>query len=182
MPKKGEIRLSTNLRHMREALAWLEIQNRVSSKPIRTILGSDAYQLEKSRKALAAFRARVRKALGRKRTTSKTEITLNVPRKEVTAFQHCYDGHAMCMRINRASGQTLALREDIAKSTKPRGRPKLTSTQRAGRLSKNYHIGDRQKHRIRKTERIAKRDAEWSRGLRQRGETILTDTVGRPKS
>lgn len=181
MPRKGEIRLSTSFQHIQEAVIWLEVQNRATPKPIRTILGGDAQQTQKSREALESFKFRLRRALNRKRITGKSEIKLNTPRNEVTAFQRCYDGYIIRLRLSRVPGRILALQNDIAKSTKPRGRPKLTSTQRAERLSKNYHIGDRQKPRIRKADRIAKRDAEWSRGLRLRRETILTDSVGRPK-
>lgn len=97
-------------------------------------------------------------------------------------FQRYQDGWLLRTRFKFAHWASLALADDIAKSIKPRGRPKLTGAERTKRLSKSYHIGDRQKPRVRKADRIAKSDAEWFRGLRLRGETILTDSVGRPKA
>ncbi|MEP1922675.1 MAG: hypothetical protein ABJJ43_06520, partial [Ekhidna sp.] len=125
---------------------------------------------------------RLNKALSRKRTSGKNSVTLNVPKEEITAFVSSQDAHFVTAGLTKMRFRGLVLSDDIVRSTRPRGRPKLTSTQRSKRLSKNYYIGDRQKPRIRKADKIAKRNDEYSHRLRLRGETILTDTADRPKA
>lgn len=181
MPRKGEVRLATNLHNIKEALNWLEMQNRPMTAPIKTVLGGGATGVKKTEKTLAAFKTRLLNALKRKRTLDKKHLTLNVPSEEIKAFRHCYDGYFARALFMRTRWQRLALRDDTSKSKLPRGRPKLTRSQIAKRLSKDYHIGDRQKLRIRRADREARSHAEWQRGLRFRGETVLTDSVGRPK-
>ena len=181
MPKRGEIRLLTSLAHIREALSWIGGHGRMKSMTFRTILGSDEAEYEESKKLQMAFERRLRKVLCRKRQKVKKQLTINVPREEAVGFKNRLNGLLVGARFYDTRWRELAIVDDINSSMRARGRPKLTNAQRTERLSKEYHIGDRQKPRIRKAQKIALRNAEYSRGLRLRGETILTDTGGPPK-
>ncbi|MGR3513497.1 MAG: hypothetical protein ACU0GG_12105 [Paracoccaceae bacterium] len=145
----------------------------------------NAEQIADRQATLESFKGRLQKILKRKRAPRKIGITINVPREEISAFLSVCQSQSFALRHKRSfwsirSQQELKFRLDIELRKRRRGRPKLTDEDRAKRLSKNYHICEQQRKRIRKSEKIAARMNAWSLGLRERGETILTDTVGPP--
>jgi len=182
MPRKGEVRVSTSLTNMREAVVWLQVAwPFISSAPV-TLLSREPAQSASQEQALRSLYSRLQKSTRRKRKTSKMCWNINVPRFEAVAFITAYEGALVRGIITqRIIWQHLSFARDIETALRCVGRRPLSCDERGDRLSGAINVVDRQKKRIRKAAKVATRNQAWSRSLRRRKQTLLTDTEGPPE-
>lgn len=182
MPRKGEIRVTTSLVKMREGVIWLQATRQCFSNISMTLLGHDLNQSASRKRALSTLTVRLQKSIKRKRRTGTSHVTVNIPRVEIESFYSVYQG---ALIFNHISGRTfwrnLGLESDFKRALRPRGRPRLSSDERADRLSGKIVVVNRQEKRVRKSQKTVVRDQTWSRNLRRRTQTVLTDTEGPPE-
>lgn len=182
MPRKGEVRVSTSLANIREAVLWMHATRPIWSNSRVTLLGLDHSQVVLRKRDLQSLTARLQKAVKRQRRTSKTYLTVNVPRTEAMAFLSAYEGALVRSKLGGSKfWRNVQLQQDVKKALNGPGRKTLTKEQRAKRLSGAITVVPRQKKRVRKVEKDEVRYQAWSRDLRQRGQTLLTNTKGSPK-
>lgn len=184
MPQMGEIRVRTTTQRLVAAVNWLATLPSDVTNPRKTLLGSDEGLRDSLLLVTSSLKKRLQKASVRKRARSL--ITINMPRTEAKALVSVFNQILFKSRLYPRHSSLVGSEfvQDVEKGLSRPGRKTLTDVERAKRLDNPrpcFDVCKRQKKRLRKADKASKKHRDWSSGLRQRGETFLTDTKGPPK-
>lgn len=191
MPRKGEIRVEVVRADLKLVLPWIRAEISSALKRPLTIVASKDTRDRHVENLMALERILARSS---NRRRSKDRFNINIPKLIVESFLTSIEGEririhlfsqsysmALYARTNRFERLIYSMQKAASRKV---GRNPLGVADRRKRLATptpSVYVGERQKKRVRRADRRNEVQKKWSKGLRERGETILTSTQPFPK-